>query len=81
MDQPLDPATQAYAEDCLGWKCVICNVFAKDQIGIHMQELDGETSVFTDQFDGSKWVICDKCGSKYHLKCVTSESEAKVAQG
>ena len=78
--QPLDDAMQAYAEDCLGIKCYICNIYAKDQIGVHSQWIEGETSVYTDRADGSKWVNCDKCTKHYHLKCVTSESVEQVSK-
>ena len=30
--------------------------------------------------DNTKWVRCEICQTKYHLACVTAESEEKVAK-
>ena len=76
----IDPVTQAYAEDCLQWQCTICNIFARDQLGLQEEEFAEDLCVYTDRFDGSKWVKCDKCNHSYHLQCVTSDSEDKVAK-
>ena len=76
----LDAAAQHWAEDWIGWKCEICFEYAKDQLGIDWQELKEECCVYTDRIDGSKWVVCDSCGCRYHLKCVTNESEQEVAK-
>ena len=78
--EPLHPSSQAYAEDCLGIKCFICDIPSKDPLGVHDQLLQSEKVVFTDRSDGSKWVNCDKCGKIYHLKCVTSETEQEVSK-
>ncbi len=78
----LDAVTHAYAEDCLGWKCTICQLSAKDQLGLQDEWLGCDTTVYTYRFDGSKWVACDECNNKYHLKCVTHQTEeAVIANG
>ena len=38
----MDPVNQAYAEDCFGWKCTICGLFAKDQVELEMQLIENE---------------------------------------
>ena len=73
----MDPISQAYAEDCFNWKCVICGVFANDQVELEMQFIENEKVVMSEN-DNTKWVQCDVCMTKYHLKCVTGESEEKV---
>ena len=74
----LDPYHHAYACDCLGWKCFICNKEAKDQIGLEDQFLADGYTVFTDSIDGAKWVFCTTCKKAFHLKCVTSETEEQI---
>ena len=75
----MDPVNQAYAEDCFSWKCMICGLFAKDQLNLAMQLIEKEKIVLSEN-DYTKWVHCEICWMKYHLKCITSESEFKVAQ-
>ena len=74
----LDPYQHAYACDCLGWKCFICNNEAKDQIGLEEQFLADGCIVFTDGIDDSKWVFCTTCKNAYHLKCVSCETEEQI---
>ena len=75
----MDPASQTYAEDCLGWKCTICGLFAKDQVELEMQLIENEKMVLSEN-DNTKWVRWKMCLTKYHLTCVTTESEEKVAK-
>ena len=75
----MDPVSQAYTEDCFSWKCVTCGLFAKDKLELEMQFIENEKIVLSEN-DNTKWVCCDICLMKYHLKCITSESEVKVAQ-
>ena len=42
-----------------------------------MQFIENEKVVMSEN-DNTKWVQCDVCMTKYHLKCVTGESEEKV---
>ena len=37
----------------------MCNIEVKDQIGLEMAWLGDEKVVYTDGFDGSKWVCCN----------------------
>ena len=74
----IDAFYQAYALSIFGWKCLICNNEAKDQIGIEMAWLGDEQVVYTDSIDGSKWVRCNVCKEAYHLACVTSQTEEQV---
>ena len=75
----MDPASEAYAADCLGWKCTICGPFAKDQVELEMQLIENEKIVLSKN-DNMKWVRCEMCLTKYHLTRVTTESEEKVAK-
>ena len=74
----LDPYLHAYACDCFGWKCFICNQEAKDQIGIEDQFLGDGKVVLKDGFDDSKWVFCTICKKCYHLECVTTQTEQQI---
>ena len=58
--QFMDPASQAYTEDCLGWKCTICGLFAKDQVELEMQLIENEKKVLSEN-DNRKWVRCKMC--------------------
>ena len=42
-----------------------------------MQLIENEKIVMSEN-DNTKWVQYDVCITKYHLKCVTGESEKKV---
>ena len=75
----MDPVNQAYAEDCFGWKCTICGLFAKDQVELEMQLTENEKIVLSEN-DNTEWVRCEICQTKYHLACVTAESEEKVTK-
>ena len=75
----MDPVNQAYAEDCFGWKCTICGLFAKDQVELEMQLIENEKIVLSEN-NNTKWVRCEICQTKYHLACITAESEEKVAK-
>ena len=65
----LNPYEQAQCVQMYGWKCLICSVEAKDQVGLELQHIS-DGVVYTDGFDGSKWVFCGKCKQTYHLTCV-----------
>ena len=78
MSSDLDPYLHAYACECFGWKCFICNEEAMDQIGIEEQFLADGYVVFTDSLDHSKWVFCTTCRKPFHLKCVTTQTEHQV---
>ena len=56
----------------------MCNIEAKDQIGLEMAWLGDEKVVYTDGFDGLKWVCCNGCKKCYHLSCVTGDTEEQV---
>ena len=56
----------------------MCNIEAKDQIGLEMASLGDEKVVYTDGFDRSKWVCCNGCKKCYHLSCVTGDTEEQV---
>ena len=51
MTSNLDSYLHAYAYDCLGWKCFICNEEAKDQIDNKEQFMADGYIVFTDGID------------------------------
>ena len=40
--------------------------------------LGDEKVVYTDGFDGSKWVCCNGCKKCYHLPCITGDTEQQV---
>ena len=44
-----------YAVSIFGWKCIICNFEAQDQIGLENSWFANEKVVYTDQLDQSKW--------------------------
>ena len=68
--QHLDDYEHAKCVELYGWKCYICCVEVKDQVGLEMQQI-GDGIVYTDGIDGSKWICCQKCKKTYHLECVT----------
>ena len=37
----------------------MCNIEAKDQIGLEIASLGDEKVVYTDGFDRTKWVCCN----------------------
>ena len=74
----LDPYHHVYALSCFGWKCLVCSIEAKDQIGFEMAWLGDENVVYTDGIDGSKWVCCNGCQKCFHLSCVTGDTEEQV---
>ena len=71
----LDPYHHADALSCFGWKCLVCNIEAKDQIGLEMAWLGNEKVVYTDSIKGSKWVCCNGYKKCFHLSCVTSDTK------
>ena len=52
-----------------GWKCLICSVEAKDQLGLELQHI-ADGVVYIDSMDGTKWVCCQKCKKTFHEACV-----------
>ena len=64
----LDPYHHAYALSCFGWKCLVCSIEAKDQIGLEMVWLwlGDKKVVYTDSIDGSKWECCNGCKKSFH---------------
>ena len=50
----LDPYHHAYALSFFRWKCLICNIEAKDQIELEMAWPGDEKVTYTDGLDGSK---------------------------
>ena len=44
----LDAYHHAYALSIFDWKCLICNIEAKDQIGLENDWLGNEKVVYTD---------------------------------
>ena len=68
----------AYAVSIFGWKCIICNFKAQDQIGLENSWLADEKVVYTDQLDQSKWVFCNICKKSFHLAGVMHLSEEQV---
>ena len=75
--QHLDDYEHAKCVELYGWKCYICCVEAKDQVGLEMQYI-GDGIVYTDGIDGSKWISCQKCKKTYHLECVTEDKEGEI---
>ena len=75
--QHLDDYEHAKCVELYGWKCYICCVEAKDQVGLEMQHI-GDGVVYTDGIDGSKWICCQKCKKTYHLECVTEHKEGEI---
>ena len=55
----------AYAVSIFGWKCIICNFEAQDQIGLENLWLADEKVVYIDQLDQSKWGFCNICKKSY----------------
>ena len=55
--QHLDDYEHAKCVELYSWKCYICCVEAKDQVGLEMQHI-GDGVVYTDGIDGSKWICC-----------------------
>ena len=74
----LDPYHHACALSCFGWKCLVCGIEAKDQIGLKMAWPGDEKVVYTDRIDGSKWLCCNGCKKCFHLSCVTGDTEEQV---
>ena len=70
--QHLDAYEHAKCVDLFKWKCLICSVEARDQVGLEMQHI-GDGVVYTDGIDHTKWVCCHGCKERFHLDCVTSE--------
>ena len=54
-----------------GWKCLICSLEAKDQLGLELQHI-GDGIVYINGIDGSKWVW-------EVLMLVDSEAAARVS--
>ncbi len=75
----MDPVNQAYAESIFEWKCTICGLYAKDQVGLEMDFIENEKVVLSES-DNTKWVRCYVCDTKYHLACTTALSEQVVAK-
>ena len=75
--QHLDAYEHAQCVESFQWKCLICSVEARDQVGLEMQHIS-DGVVYTDGIDGSKWLCCNKCKKTYHLECVTSEKEESI---
>ena len=57
--QHFDDYELAKCVELYGWKCFICCVEAKDQVGLEMQHI-GDGILYTDGIDGSKWICCQK---------------------
>ena len=76
----IDAFYHAYALSIFGWKCLICNIEAKDQVGIEMAWLGDEQVVYTDSIDGSKWVCCNVCKEAYHLAVLLPKLRSKLKQ-
>ena len=75
--QHLDDYEHAKCVELYGWKCYICCVEAKDQVGLEMQHI-GDGVVYMDGIDGSKWLCCQKCKKTYHLECVSEHKEGEI---
>ena len=65
----LNPYEQAKCVQIYGWKCLICSVEAKDQVGLELQHI-ADGVVYIDGIDGTMWVCYQKCKKTYHLACV-----------
>ena len=65
----LNPYEHVKCVQMYGWKCLICSLEAKDQVGLELQHI-ANGIVYIDGIDGSKWVCCNKCRKTYHLSCV-----------
>ena len=68
----LDQYHCAYTLSCLGGSALL------GLIGLEEAWLGDEKAVYTDSFDGLKWVYCNGCKKCYHLSCVTSDTEQQV---
>ena len=51
--QQLDVYEHAQCVEAFKWKCLICSVEARDQVGLEMQHI-GDGVIYTDGIDGSK---------------------------
>ena len=65
----LNPYEHAKCVQIYGWKCLICFVEAKDQVGLELQHI-ADGIVYINGMDGTKWVCCQKCKKTYHVACV-----------
>ena len=75
--QHLDAYEHAQCVDLFKWKCLICSLEAKDQVGLKMHHIS-DGVVYTDEINGSNWSCCHKCKSSYHLGCVTPGKEENI---
>ena len=56
----LNPYEHAKCVQIYGWKCLICSVEAKDQMGLNCSiYADGIVNIYG--IDGTMWVCCQKC--------------------
>ena len=65
----LNPCEHAKCVQIYGWKCLICSVEAKDQVGLELQHI-ADSVVYTNGIDCTMWVSCQKCKKTYHMACV-----------
>ena len=79
MELTLDFEAYHYAQlaQQFGWKCLICSVEAKDQMGLEEQHL-ADGVIYTDNINGTKWLFCNKCKNTYHLNCVCPNMEQNI---
>ena len=68
-DVELNPYEHAKCVQIYGWKCLICSVEAKDQVGLELQHI-ADGVVYIDSINGTKWVCCQKYKKTNHVACV-----------
>ena len=51
--QDLNAYEHAQCVEAFQWKCLICSVEARDQVGLEMQHIS-DGIIYTDGIDGSK---------------------------
>ena len=54
----LNPYEHAKCVQLYGWKCLICSVEAKDQVGLELQHI-ADVIVYINGIDGTMWVRVD----------------------
>lgn len=57
------------SEEVFGWKCFICEQWAKSGIKLENQFIEASTVTVVDS-DGKRWLRCDNCGLSCHINCL-----------
>ena len=56
-------------EEIFGWKCFICEAWAKSGLKLESDFL-GCTSITVVDTDGKRWMRCDNCALSCHVSCL-----------